>query len=298
MDQEQKYKEELAANGVELPELEEEAEDPKEPETEPEIPATPDKSEEPEGDEPEDTPPTPEEKKNHKRTIYQDYKDKKAEVKTEKERADVLQREKDELQAKYDAIAKAKTDGEPTDDAEEDAIAYAEKMGADPDLVKRIIADAKKGMQLDPELAQDMADFKQWKAQNQKTLEKQAFESEFETVTPVIKEFFPSVSASELKSIKENLDKLSHSKEWHDKDLEYIVFKNRDTISTLVSPKKRGMEDRERKDAPQADSYEFDPNADLSRMSPAELDKWEATYRGASKNEGLATNKQGKKIFI
>lgn len=297
MDPETKYKEDLKANGVELPELEEEAEDPKEPETEPETPATPNESEEPEGDDPEDTPPAPEEKKN-KRTIYQEYKEKKAEVKTEKERADTLQKEKDELQAKLDAVSKAKTDGEPTDDAEEDALAYAEKIGADPDLVKRIIAEAQKGMKPDPALAQDMADFKQWKTDNQKTFEKQAFESEFKAVTPVIKEFFPSVSDTELKSIKENLDKLSHSKEWHDKDLEYIVFKNRDTISTLVSPKKRGMEDRDRKDAPQSDSYEFDPNADLSRMSPAELDKWEATYRGASKNEGLATNKEGKKIFI
>jgi hypothetical protein len=293
MDQEQKYKEELAANGVELPELEEEAEDPQEPEKEPETPATPDKPEEPE-----DTPPAPEEKKNNKRTIYQEYKEKKAEVKTEKERADALQREKDALQAKYDAISKAKEDGEPTAEAEEDALAYAEKIGADPDLVKRIIAEAQKGMKPDPALAQDMADFKQWKADNQKTLEKQAFESEFKAVTPVIKEFFPSVSDAELKSIKENLDKLSHSQEWHDKDLEYIVFKNRDTISTLVSPKKRGMEDRERKDAPQGDSFEFDPNADLSSMSPAERDKWEASYRAASKNESLATNGQGKKIFI
>lgn len=298
MDQEKQYMEELKANGVDLPELEEKADDPEEPEKEPEKPATDPDPEEPEdGDEPEEEPEKPEEPR--KRSIYQEYKEKKTELKTERELREQAEKQRDELQAKLDAIATASDEGKQSSEEELDAIAYAEKIGADPDLVKQIIADARKGIktELDPEVAESLSRFQKWEQENREQLAKQAFEKEFSKVKPVIKEFFPSVNDSELDSIKENLDKLSHSKEWHDKDLEYIIFKNRDTLSALVSPRKRGMEPRDRKDAP-SDSFEFDPNADLSKMTPGERDKWESEYRKASQTDGLMTNSNGKKLLL
>lgn len=297
MDPEKQYMEDLKANGVDLPELEEKADDPQEPEKEPEEPATDPDPEKSEGDEPEDDTQTPEEPR--KRSIYQEYKEKKSELKTEKELREQAEKQRDELQAKLDAIANASDKDNPSSEEVLDAVAYAEKIGADPDLVKQIIADARKGVktELDPEVAKSLERFQKWEQENKQQLDKQAFEAEFSKITPVIKEFFPTVNDSELKSIKENLDKLSHSKEWYDKDLEYIVFKNRDTLSTLVSPRKRGMESRERKDEP-TDSFEFDSNADLSKMTPLERDKWETEFRKAAQTDSLMTSSNGKKFLI
>lgn len=284
---EEAYKKELEEAGVDIPELKDNPE--------PEAPEEKPKEEEtlkvdPPKDEPKDELPEPREK----RSIYDDYKEKKLEAKTAIERAEQAERERDEFKQKLEALTTAETPAEKQE-AEEDAIAYAKKVGADPDLVGRIIADARKGFE--PK-ATGLSDADRALLEEAR-LAKEAleFEKEFTSITPTLKEYFPTATDEEMKAIKEELDTVSHTKDWVDKSLDYIAFKHKEKLSALVSPKKRGLEPKNPKDASPSDP-DFNPNADLSRMTPEQREAWYAKYQALGKSEGLENDGQGRKILI
>lgn len=283
--EEENYKKELAENGVDLPEL-------KETETE-EAPTEEKKTEE------QPTEPLQETKEPRKRSIYDEYKEKKSELKTERELREAAEQERDELRAKYEAVANATTPQERVE-AQDELEQFAAEIGADPQAIKRMRALFLKDVQptVDPELAKDLQEFKAWKAQNSQVLEKQLFDQEFSKVTPSIKEMFPSVSDEELNTIKAKLDEVAHSKDYHDKDLDYVVFKHRDVLSALVSPKKRGMEPRGNKESAQDESFDFDPSADYSKMSLKQREQWEAAYKKMTQNDQLMTDADGRKLML
>lgn len=288
---EEQYKQEAIEAGVDIPELKDNPE-PEAPEAEEkpveETPKVEPSKEEPEA--PKDELPEPREK----RSIYDEYKDKKVELKSEREAREQAERERDELKAKLEEISKASTPADKQE-AEEDAIAYAKKVGADPDLVQRIIADARKGFE--PQ-ATGLSDADRALLEEARLAkEAQMFEAEFKTVTPTLKEFFPTATEAEIEAIKKELDDISHTKDWADKSLDYIVFKQKDKLATFVSPKKRGIEPKAPKDAPPSES-DFDPTADLSKMTPEQREAWYAKYQEIGKSEGLASDGQGRKIII
>lgn len=301
MEDEQKMKEEYAAAGVDLPELKEEpkAEEPKEPAPKEESTTEEPPKEDAPKEEPEaENEPLQEPKQPRKRSIYDEYKDKKSELKTERELREKAEKERDELQTKVAAYEQAKTP-EAKADAKDKIEAYAQEIGADPAAVRKIVELAREGLtpQIPEEIVKDFQTVKEWKAQHANVVEKQLFEEEFTKTVPAIKSFFPTVSEEELVTIKKELDTLSHTKDWHDKDLEYIAYKHKDTLAKLVSPKKRGMETKGRKDV-EIDSFEFDPNADYASLTPAQQEKWEAEYRKATKSDGLLEDAQGRKIIL
>ena len=108
---------------------------------------------------------------------------------------------------------------------------------------------------------------------------------------------FPDATADEVSLIRTKLDELAHTDQFHDKELDYVIFKNQDTIKSLVSPKKRGIESKGRVDAT-APAFDFDPNADISKMSDKDAAAWEKAYSEMGKTSELSMNQQGKKIFI
>jgi hypothetical protein len=291
---EEDYKKELADAGVDLPELkdapkeEPKAEEPKEPE-------------EPKAEEPkEPEAPLQEPKEQRKRSIYDDLKDERKDRKEATARAEQAERERDELKAKLDAAAGAKTEPErqeALDDVDEFISKHKEW---NKDAIKEFIGLTRKGLkpEIPEELSRDLAEFKAWKSANQSSIEKQMFEDEFKSATPKLEKMFGKASADEMNSIKAELDKLSHSKEWHDKPLAYIAFENQDTLAALVSPKKRGMESKDRKEIPAGD-VDFDINADYASMTPEQREKWEAEYkRATASGNGLLTDAQGRKSII
>lgn len=305
--EEEKYQASLEAEGVELDEFVEKTEDKADPEPEKEKesekPVT-----EPDEDEPEvDPKKKPEEDPNlqtkkpesHKRSIYHDLKNTQKEVKSERERADIAEQKANDLQEKLDAVSKAKDEGKSSAHAEDDLKTFLEEHEVDPVVAERLIAEARKGIkpEIDEETRNDLAEFKAWKQDNRKVAESQAFEKEFTASLPSIKEFFPTANDSELSAIKAELDTLSHTKEWHDKSLKYIAFEHKDTLSALITPRKRGMESRERKDTTEVEA-EFNPNPDFSKMTVKEMDAWNKTYRDAGKSEGLTVGANGKKFIL
>ena len=294
--EEDQYKAELEAEGIEV---EGEKTDKSVEETPAEKPKVEDKVEEPEK-KPEEEPEKVEEKKEFKkRSIYDEYKDKKSELKSEKELRTKAETENTELKEKLEALQNAETPKEKQD-ALDDIDELAKEINADPEVIRKLQKVLMKGVAPanNETLQKDLADFKNWKTQNQKVMATQQFETEFATVLPQIKSDFPKISDDEMKSVKEALDKISHSKEYHDKSLDYVVFKNKEELSALISPKKRGMETKERKDL-EEDNFVFDPNVDITKLSATDFVKWEKAYnkQTASSEELVMDGKSGKMII-
>ena len=276
--------------GIDLAELEEKKEE-ETPEPQPEAPKEEEKEEEaPLQDE------SP--KVERKRSIYDEYKEKKAELKSEREQREAAEREASEWRTRYEALTNASTP-EERQEAQDDIDAFAREINADPDALRRMrelfLKDVKPA--IDPSLSKDLEEFKAWKRTNAELVEKQMFEEEFRSVTPTLKELLPGANDEEMQEVRKELYRLSHTQEYHDKDLAYIAWKHRTELSALISPKKRGMESRGITEASE-ESFDFNPNPDFSRMTDAELAQWEETYKKMAENEGLKSDANGRRILI
>jgi len=286
MNEEEQYKKELEAHGVDIPVETEsktvETESKVEPETKVEEADEEVKVEE-----------------HKKRSIYDEYKEKKSELKSERELREKAERERDEYAEKLKTLGNASTPEEKKE-AKDELEQFAETNKLDPIAIKQMrdlfLKDVKLP-EIDESLKKGLSEFQEWKTKNQGAIEKQQFEDEFQKVTPTIKELFPTASVDELKAIKKEVDNLAHSKDWNTKDLDYIVFKNKEVISALVSPKKRGMEGKGRQDVNEV-TAEFNPNADYSKMTFKEREVWEETYKNLTKSDGLIKDGQGRRLLI
>lgn len=309
MNDEQKLKDAYKESGVDLKELKEDGEDDKgtkESKVE-EKSKTEVKSEEDKAKEDQDLEDDKSKKDDEtiveprKRSIYDDLKDKKKEVKSEKELRVKAETERDEMAEKLRTLNEAKTTTEKADAQDEIDEFLAGHKEWDKKAINDLVALARKGVkpqEMDASLKKDIEDFKAWKAQNSSIIEKSMYEEEFQKVAPALKEMFPKATADEMNAIKKELDGLSHKPGWNDKSLDYVAFKFKDKLGALVSPKKRGMEGKDKKDV-EIDSSEFDPKADLTKMTPAQRADWEKEYRKATKpSTELSSDGKGKKLIL
>jgi len=292
--EEDKYKADLEAEGVEVEE--EKTEVVEETPVEEKPKEEPKETEEKPKEEPKEVLPDPIETK--KRSIYDNYKEKKSELKSERELRENFETENTELKAKLEALQNADTKEEKKE-ALDDIDELAKEINADPAYLRKLKTIFLKDVKPtdDESLKKDLADFKDWKTKNQEVIEKQLFEDEFSTVLPQIKSDFPKISDEEMKSVKQSLDKLSHSKEYHDKSLDYVVFKEKENLTALISPKKKGMETKERKDVA-SDDFDFDPNVDITTLSAGDLAKWEKQYNKSLETEELVNDSSKGKMIM
>lgn len=234
----------------------------------------------------------PEPKEFKKRSIYDEYKDKKSELKTEKELRESAEAERDTLQAKLD--------GKPEETNIDELSEFAKEIDADPEAIKKLQTIFLKGFPtdtLDESLKKDLEEFKAWKESNENVLTKQAFNEEFSLILPTIKKEFPQASEEEMVNVKGEFDKLAHTEQFHNTTLDYVFFQNKSVFEALISPKKRGMETKDNQDIVD-DDFEFDPNVDITKLSPKNLEKWEEQYRKATSSDKLEDDGQGGSILI
>jgi hypothetical protein len=294
---EEQYRKDAEAAGAEVPK-EPTAETPGEEAPTPEAPKETPK-EEPK--EPEDNQLPKDPKEHVARKLSEKYKEVKTNLKSETELREQAERERDEYKSKFEALQSASTPQEKKD-AIDDLDAYAQEIGADPQALQKLktilLKDAPTAG-LSEEDRQMLQEVREFKEQNQKAIEAQAFEREFKAVTPTLKDMFPSISGDELEAVRTKLDDIAHSKEWFDKSLDYVAFKNKDQLSALVSPKKRGMESKNRQDMGEDNSPAVDLTAYPVNGSPAEKARFEEAYDKATKSTGdLMTNAKGTRIMI
>ena len=294
--EEDKYKADLEAEGVEVEEEKTEEKVEEAPKVEEKPKEEPKETEEKPKEEPKEV--LPDQIETKKRSIYDNYKEKKSELKSERELRENFEKENTELKGKLEALSNADTKEEKKE-ALDDIDELAKEINADPEYLRKLKAIFLKDVKPanDESLKKDLADFKDWKTKNQEVIEKQLFEDEFSTVLPQIKSDFPKISDEDLKSVKQSLDKLSHSKEYHDKSLDYVVFKEKENLTALISPKKKGMETKERKDVA-SDDFDFDPNVDITTLSAGDQEKWEKHYRKSLETEELVNDSSKGKMIM
>ena len=131
MNEEEKYTKELEEAGVDVSDIktDEIPEETAPPEAKPVVT---EKTEE----QAEEKPLVTEPKEQHKRSIYDEYKDKKSELKSERERADIAERERDELKSRLESLDRAVTPQEKQD-AQDEIEAFAQEIGADASEIGR-----------------------------------------------------------------------------------------------------------------------------------------------------------------
>lgn len=237
-------------------------------------------------------------KSSKKKSIYSEYKKKKGEVRELKGKYSTLESQVSELTKKLEAFESADNKGDKEnklDELEE----FAKSINADSEVIKKMRELFLKGVSPDDSIKKELLDLKEFKKNYEKDIALVNFNKEFQDTLPSLKEMFPKASKDEVKAIKQAVEKLVHSKgEWNDKALDYVIFKNKDKLSKLVSPKKKGLESRERKDVVDMDD-EFDPNADLTEMTGKQRAVWEKKYNKIMKQgSGLSSDGKGRKIII
>lgn len=288
--EDQEYRDKMLEEGVDVPELEDKPEE--EPEENPEEPKEPEKdTEEPEPEHLQET-------KEKKRTIYDDYKEKKTALKASESAREEVEAKNVELQEKLDAFSEANTPKEKQE-ALDEIDEFAQSINADPEALRKMQSIFLKGVKPDNTAIQkDLKEFQDWKVQNQSAIQKQQFEDAFIKATPDIKELF-TASSEEMNTIKNEIAKLSQEDEWKGKDIDYIAFKNKTVLSALVSPKKKGMESKGRQQGIEEISIDFDPNADFSKMTSAQQEEWMKTYNKMGKSDdGLMIDADGKMSIV
>lgn len=306
MDIEQ-YKKELADSGVDVVEDEAPANAQEDEENEEETPKKTESEEKTEvkedsetkSDDDSNTKSESEANETKKRSIYHEYKEKKAEVKSEKELRVKAEQERDELAQRLANFNSASTKEEIAE-AKDEIDAFALEKGLDPQAIKQMkqlfLKDVKSS--IDPDIQAKLDKVLEFAKNNSEAIEKQQFDKEFESDgMPTVKEFFPQISADEIGRVKSEINKLAHTKGYEDKSLDYIIYKNRSTLSSLVSPKKRGIEGKSRVDSQEL-SDDFNTEPDFSKMTYKEMISWQEKYEKNINKSGLSTDSQGRKILI
>lgn len=193
--------------------------------------------------------PEPEEPKEDlpiKRSIYQDLKEKKAEVREAKEEVESMRAENARLAQELETLKQAKADAKTTvekQSVDDEITAFAESIGADPGAIAGLIPILEKRLNKGETLSkEDLELIKQIKTEQQKSVGQIAFNNEWDGFVPSLKADFPHVSDADLANVKKEVARLAHSPEFHDKEMDYIYFKAKNSLSKLISPKRPSID--------------------------------------------------------
>jgi pyruvate/2-oxoglutarate dehydrogenase complex dihydrolipoamide acyltransferase (E2) component len=223
----------------------------------PEAPAPEPTPAEPDKKEPE-TPPAPESPLPKKRSIYDDLKDTRQEKNAWRDAAVAALKSQgieltgketpEELQALTKATpapkpAEATPAPAPKEPAApgDDLDAFAKENELDANAMKRLVEIISKRIpaaQLSEAEKADLTELKTWREERARQQEDDEVLSQRESVKTQLQIH----DDAELQNVMKEVVKLSHTKEFHDKEVEYIIWKNKDALSKLVSPKKPSFE--------------------------------------------------------
>lgn len=195
------------------------------------------------------------------RSIYDDLKDERKDRKTAQAQAEQWQATAlsaakaagielsgtetlEDLQALLTAKATAETPAEEGA-ADDDLSSFAEAQGMSADALTQLITLIEKRVgrpALPEDIASELAEFRQWRNTSKQQEQRAAEDQAILASAPAVQKQLDITDAAELKTVMDEVVKLSHTKEFHDKEIEYIVWKNQDKLAKLVSPKKDSFE--------------------------------------------------------
>jgi hypothetical protein len=216
-----------------------------------------------------------------------------------------------------EAIVNGKKGSEKTEVAVKE---YAEKYGVSEDSIKDLVSTIKaefasdqksvatedKASRLTPEEQQIIDDANQIKAAN-------LFSKEFtDLALPELKKAHPEATPEQLSAAKAEIERLSCTKAYLDKSLDYVVFKESSLLSKIFAPTRKGPEGRGTSPASGSVSLTASdfkegktPFVELSKLSSSEQEKivndmdiptYDKYSRWIEQNDELVINRGGRKI--
>ena len=203
-----------------------------------------------------------------------------------------LQKDFDEKFEKLKAeVATAKPSETKVENLEEDIKALAKELNFDEEKTRKIILVARKGVELSPEDKTALEEFKATRSQREQEAvqraereQEQIFNEEFSAVLPSIKTQYPNATDEQIAQAKAQLDELAHSEKYHEMDMDYILFKEREALGKILfSPRMKTFEaGRPSMVEAETDEFpDFDPN-----MTPAQFEAFEKRRERAVDNSG------------
>lgn len=224
------------------------------PEEKPEGDKPADEGKSPEGDKPADGDKPTDDLSKKPRSIYDDYKDKKQEAKDFQSVAITaaaalgLELKGNESPAELQELlqkAKDATTPKEKSDVADDLKAFAEEEDMSPEKLQKLIDLIGKRVpapSIPDDLAKKIEDVTAWKQEQDTKARRAEEDAAIVAYAPTVKTLLNVSDDAELKSIMEEVTKLAHTKEFHDKEVAYIVWKKQAELSKLVSPKKPSFE--------------------------------------------------------
>jgi hypothetical protein len=213
----------------------------------------------PEEDPAKEPPKEPDQKLPKKRSIYDDLKDERKDRQDAETRAEAAIRERDEARAKA-AELQALLDGKKPADAPAPANeleAYAKENNLDGAALGRLVEIISKQIpksELSQEERQQLTELKTWKEGKERDDGRAAEDRETLKFSPTVKQQLGIEESAELDKVMAEIVRLTHTPEFHDKDVDYILFKNKATLAKMVSPKKVSFEEGGQPGAPGAEA--------------------------------------------
>jgi hypothetical protein len=172
---------------------------------------------------------------------------------------------KDKYKALEDELADIKAgngaDKEKKVEIDNSVKEFAQSLGVeDPEVLEKILTFVTQGTQKTvAELEKKIVELQGKKAEedHQAQIKKEAerFDSEWNTFsTTELKKAYPDATPEQLAEARTMMDELSHSKDWHKYDLDYIFFKNKKDFDDSIGVKKfKGSGSTKQQDMQQQD---------------------------------------------
>jgi hypothetical protein len=181
-------------------------------------------------------------------------------------------------------MSKSKPNETTTENLEEEVKKLAAELQFDEAKTRRIIEVARKG--IEPLTADDKKLLEEYRADKEARQAKDAereqdeiFTTEWNEVLPSIKTQYPNATDEQLQAAKDALDELSHSEKYHEMDMDYILFKEKESLGKILF-------------SPKQSTFESPRNAPLDDTS----DEWPEITANMTPNQILAAEKKRERI--
>lgn len=204
-------------------------------------------------------------------------------LKAEREKRQQLEKEIEDLKSNKPDVAESVKDAlvsllSKEEKEEPDAVSKAAKelgedLGIDQEAAEKILRKAKElssSNELPEEVQNALKELEDIKKEREVAKANEAFNTEWDSVIPELKKQYPGVTDQVLKEAKEKLYKLAHSKGYNDKELDYILFKEKKAFDTIlkVSPHNKGGEKSKHLSAQSEDYSSDEAMVDIDDLTP------------------------------
>ena len=187
---------------------------------------------------------------------------------------------REELQKDFDAKleklreenGKKAPEEKTTDDLEADIEALSKELDFDKDKTRKLIEVARKGLEMSPA---DKEMLETLKARDEEREQQDIFNSEWSSLTKTLKAQFPNATDEQIQVAKEQMEELAFTENYHEKELDYVLFKEKAIFDKILfSPKQKTFETGRVHETHETEILSATAE-NIADMNPAQFDAWE-----------------------